>query len=411
MPSAMNPATGSIDGCSLTISPQQAQPDFFLQFATRHYGSAANASVPQAVADIHSAYFKLPHMVLAYPQGDHFFGTSLRGLLGPFQQAVESHSFNPALANDAAPLLGFVARSLQPLDALFNGHVLPLQQYFPAGSPSAEVFSSHVVAQISIHYHHTLAFQALGQAAVAWSKGDVSMALTNATTALAAIDACLDFLRQGEGSGIWRGMYASETWTWVVGTRAQIAVLVAAMQGKRHPAGPADTYADNAFMVYEGCSGHTTTGCDTFPLSRFNASIAWDVMVRVACAGQDNEEVAGVTATGSAPTLRRSSRWQSEAAATAGGQCTTTVMGVSYTGPSTSVALFTPVNYAFRPWDFPSPVIRFSLDGSPVTPSSAAYTAPLSLAGNVTLRARAFDAVTGAPLASENVASVTQISA
>jgi hypothetical protein len=374
MPSSLDPDTGSVS-CLLTTTPEIAQVNYIFEFTARHYSSPANATVSRDIAEIHALYFGSPYMSLPFPQGDHFFGTSLRGVLGPFQTAVNSKTFDPAIGRDAAPLLGFADQNLKSLEILFLDRVLILQPFVPAGGPSS-MYASHVVAQISIHYYHTVAFRALGNAAVAWSLGSVDEAAANATAALAAIDTCLDYLRLGEGNGIWRGMYAAETWTWVIGTRGQIAVLAASIQGLSHPAGPQDVYADNAMMQYE-CSGHTKNACLSFPLSVFNASIAWDVMVRITCANE-------------------------------GPSCSTTVVGITYSGNSALIELITPLN-PMRGSSFPTPVIRFTVDGTPVTPASPIYSGPFTYsAGTLPIRAQAFDAVLGTPYLAENIATMTQ---
>jgi hypothetical protein len=394
-----------LDGstCDLRVTPEAAMSAFLLEFATRHYGGAANASVPQAVADLHAAYFNLPYLTLSFPMGDHFFGTSLRGLLEPFQADVDGDRHDPSLAGAAGQLLGWAAGNLPPLRALFLDTVLPLAPSIPPGTPSA-FYASHVVAQIAIHYQHALAFESLGQAATAWAHGAAGpgAVLENATSALAALDACLDYLREGEGEGVWRGMYQTETWTFIVGTRARIASLVAALSGNGATAAapPADVYADyDMYSVYE-CPAHDPSRCMTFPLASFNASVAWDVVVRTVCATGADVELA-----------RRGKPAASAAAAAAAlslsGGCSTTPAGVTFYGGGASIALFTPVS-PLRGLSFPTPVIRYTLDGSAVTPSSPAYTgAPIVITSNTTVRAQAFDGASGSPLAFETSALVS----
>jgi len=408
MPAALDPDSGAV-ACALTASPRAAQELFVADFARRRLGAGAGGSdaVAAAAADVYARYFNLSYMRVEFPRGDHFFGTTLRGLLGPLQAAAAARRFDPALAAAAQPLLGFAAANLGDLDALFNGAVLPLQARIAAApgggaAGAAGFFAAHAVAQTAIHFFHTAALGALGRAAVAWAGGDAPGAGANASQALAALDACLDYLRLGEGGGVWRGMYAAESWTWVVGSRAQLAQLVATVAGSGHAAPPADVYADSAIMAYEcgGRGGRTAAGCAGFPLAAFNASVAWDVLVRITCAADAPPPQAGAPP---APAPAQPPR------GLAGDGCTTTVMGATFTGPAAQIALFAPVGAARAAAGGVSAVtVRYTTDGGAVDGASPAYAGPFAVAGDATtVRARAFDAQ-GAPLAAENAATVTR---
>lgn len=332
--------------------------------------------------------------------GDHYFGTTLRGLLGPFQTAVDNKQHDPALAKDAAPLLQFASTNLAYMSDLYFNRVLPTAAFVAPGVQS-NMYAEHVTMQVGLHYWHIAAFQQAGNAAVAWSQGDVAGADAGVAAALASIDEALNVMREGEGPGTWRGVYAQEYWTWVVGTRSQLAHLLAHIRDSYTLTPPPSIYPDYAFMAYE-CPLHDSLACNTFPFSNFNATIAWDVMVRVTCVGDAPHADGTVAAT----TALGHRVLRGAAQATDGAACTTNLMGVSYSGSSTSIALFT----AFSParGAAPRPTIRYTLDGSAVDPTSTLYTAPFTVSGNATVRARAFDGASGVPLVTESLALVTQ---
>lgn len=411
-PAALAVNGSTIDGCSLTVTPLQAETNFFLEFATRHYGTPTNATgLPAAVASIHANYFNLPYLTPVWPMGDHYFGTTMRQLLQTFQGDVQSNNHNDGnLYRSAQGMMYFADGNLSPLSTLFNDFVLPLQASIAPGGPS-NMYAHHIVAQIAIHYYHTQAFQTLASAVMAWNANNIAATEANVSATLQYLDTCLDYMRAGEGQGRWSGMYATETWTFVVGTRGRVAFLLGTLRGTVIPQPQPDVYADGSFMNYE-CPQHDMIACNTFPLSAFNATIAWDVMVRITCA-QD------------APTTKPGLLSSSKVVKTAIKHvhvedklhpsrtqvfCSTGLMGVTYGGSSTNVALFTAFSTKYRGQNAPLPVIRYTLDGSSVEPGSTLYTVPFTVTGNVTVKARAFDSVSATPYASESLALISQVS-
>lgn len=396
--------------CELRVTPWEAQDAFILEFTTRHYGSPSNMTVAQAVANIHGTYFNASYMSIdeactsvgSCNLGDHYFGSTLRNLLGPYENAVDSNTKPQSLVATAQGLAQFAATNLPYMEALWTNQVVPLQQYIPAGNPLS-FYNAHVMMQVSLHYFHIKAFATLSASAIAYVGGDMASAIANATQALQAMDNVLDYNRLGEGAGIWRGVYSQEYWTWCQGTRQTVAHLLLHLQGLHGPAAPQSIYPDYAFMTYE-CPLHDATLCNTFPLSAFNATIAWDVMPRIVCA--DNvppavyeQQQAGIDKV----------RYMREAAAEAGASCTTTLMGASYNGTSADLVMFLATNPLRG--NVPPPLLRYTTDNTPVLPTSQVYLGPITVTGNATVRARSFDALTGTALLSESLAVITQVAA
>ncbi len=177
------------------------------------------------------------------------------------------------------------------------------------------------------------------------------------------------------------------------------------LSGRHNAPAPANPYPDYAFMAYE-CAPNDPSGCATFPLATWNASIAWDVVVRVVCAGSNEGRSLVRGGAGGGKGQPRALRAPAAAAA-AGPTCATTWVGVQYAGaPSTLVQLFV-VPHASR-----APVaIHYTLDGSEPSPASPLYVAPIDVAGNATLAARAFDVASGTGLAQQSVALIVQAAA
>jgi hypothetical protein len=241
-------APGGTEGI---VSPQEAQDAFLLAFAARHYSGGPNASIPQAVADMYKAYFNISYLAVdgANNYGDNYLGTTLRKLLGTFIDSVESNNTN-GLAAAAATCTEFAAENGPYVADLYLNSVLPLASAVPSGSPAA-VFQAHAVTQTAISHFHLVAFDTAGRGAQAFLQGDVASATALVTQALAALDALLAVLRQGEGSGGWVGLYANEFWTWCWGSRAYASHLRALLAGENNAPPPPTIYPDYAFMSYE----------------------------------------------------------------------------------------------------------------------------------------------------------------
>jgi hypothetical protein len=169
-------------------------------------------------------------------------------------------------------------------------------------------------------------------------------------------------LRAGEGSGAWAGSYAADGWTWVWGSRAVLARLAGALAGRTAlPPLPENPYPDYAFMTYEtgGASNNDPVAMPTFPFAVFNASIAFDVAPRFACAADLPPAAGGAAA----------------AAAAAG--CSSTWTGVTVAPAGADVGLFV-ASYTGAGARAPHE-IRYTTDGSPVSGASALYAAPFAV--------------------------------
>jgi Chitobiase/beta-hexosaminidase C-terminal domain len=123
-------------------------------------------------------------------------------------------------------------------------------------------------------------------------------------------------------------------------------------------------------MTYE-CNGkgnNHPTACNTYPFSTFNASVSWDLAVRVSC-GKDVPAEAFPPSAGGAT-----------------GDCSSTFTGATIKSAS-DIGLFVAPNPRREraPWS-----LRYTLDGSAPTASSASYATFFKVAGNTTVRAQAF---------------------
>ena len=269
--------------------------------------------------------------------------------------------------------------------------MLPLGATLPPGSAPSRFFAAHLAAQTAIHWGHLAAFSQTAAGALAWLGGDAAGAAAGVAAALAAVDEMRGLLRAAEGDGQWAGSYAADGWTWIWGSRAALARLAGLLASKPNlPQLPDNPYPDYAFMAYEGVS-NDPVAMPTFPFATFNASVGWDVVPRLACAGDVPPAAAAAAAAKEAG---------AEAAA-----CTSTWVGVTVGADGALVSLFV------APYTGPGAraphSIRFTLDGSPVTASSPLFTAPFSVKAPTTVRARSFDVATGAALAVETSADVS----
>lgn len=145
-------------------------------------------------------------------------------------------------------------------------------------------------------------------------------------------------------------------------------------------------------MTYEGPTNDPIL-LPTYPFNAFNASVAFDAVPRFACAAD--------VPPGALPPPPAAAPPDAAAAA-----CESTWVGVTLSGAA-DVALFT------APYKGPGArgapyTVRYTLDGTAPTAASTAYRAPFSLDANCTVRARAFDDATGAPVAVESSAQVTR---
>ena len=219
--------------------------------------------------------------------------------------------------------------------------------------------------------------------------------------------------------GVWVGLYANEYWTWVVGSRAYLAYLAHLLAGEASAPPPPTRYpgaegvgvlclltralplcnskslpslADYDFMQYE-CPLHSSTGCANFPFAKttpFFGNVSWDVLPRVTCLAD-------------AP----AAAWGGSAAGAVKNNCVSSPAYLLFNGTEAAVAMFTNVN-PLRGAAPGSVQIRYSLDGSPVTPASSLYTAPFNVSGNLTVRVRSFDGPSGTPFAVESSLLVVQ---
>jgi hypothetical protein len=368
-------ARPGLHGCSAAdfgrVTPAQAQDAFILEFATRHFGAAAGAQA----ADLYGRYFNISYMASAVPgqatKADHYLGGQLRGLVGAVTDG------NRVFAQDCAD---FAAANLPFVSSIF-AQVKALAPQMAPGAP-ARFFTAHLFAQVAIHYGHLMAFQSGAAAAFAHYAGDSAGALGNATLALAAMDDLMAALREAEGDGRWHGSYAADGWTWCWGSRQALAWLVATLQKKVIATVPQLPYPDYEFMTYELDKANDAVAAPTFPFATFNASVAFDAVPRFACAG----DIPG-------------------SAVAAGAPCNSTWVGASLSAPADVgffVSSYTGPGARIAPRS-----IRYTTDGSPVGPSSTAYSAPFQLSSNCTVRSRSFDDASGDPLGPESVATVT----
>lgn len=318
-------------------------------------------------------------------KADHYLGGELRKLTSAFEAAAEKHDNKSAALRAVAQEVAAVAAANLPfVSSLYLDGVLPLAAAVPAGGPS-RFYAAHLTAQTAIHYGHLLAFSKLSAAALAWGAGDAAATSAGVAAALAAVDDMRSTLRAAEGDGTWSGSYAADGWTWIWGSRACIAHLQATLAGKVFPSIPSSPYPDYAFMTYETAHANDPVATPTFPFSTFNASLAWDIVPRFACAGDI----------------------PSSAAAVGASDCSSTWVGVTLkAGAAAEVGFFTAA-YTGSGARAPHSV-RYTTDGSPVTAASTKYTAPFSVRAPATVRARSFDDATDAPLGVESAADVSE---
>jgi hypothetical protein len=221
------------------VTPTQAQDAFYLEFSTRHYGSAAAGS---AAAALYGQYFNISYMAEAVPgqatKADHYLGGRLRAIVGAFNARDKTL---PGLAKECGDL---ARASLPSVGALFNSGVLPFGATLQPGSPALRFFQSHLLAQTAIHYHHLSAFASMAAGAEALLAGQAGAAAGNVSLALGALDALLGVLRVAEGTGTWHGSYAADGWTWVWGSRQSLSALLAGLQGRRIAGAPENPYPD-----------------------------------------------------------------------------------------------------------------------------------------------------------------------
>ena len=376
-------------GCTVQdfggVTPAQAQEAFILEFSNRHYGAAAGT----AAALLYQEYFNISYMANAVPgqatQGDHWLGGQMRSLTGAFEGAIaKGDNKSATLRSVAEKLAGVAAANLPFVTHLYVDGVVPLAATVPAGGPS-RFYAAHLAVQSAIHFGHLSAFKATAEAALAWLSGDTAGAAAGVNTALAAFDSLLAVLRAAEGPGAWHGSYAADGWTWCWGSRVSIAHLQASLAGKVIAAVPSNPYPDYAIMGYEFSQPNDPTAVPTFPFATFNATIAWDVVPRFACAAD-------------IPGSRISTR--------ANG-CDSTWVGVTLSKGTTStdVGLFT------APYSGPGArapfSVRYTLDGSPVTPTSPMYMGVFKVSAPATVRARSYDDASGAPLGVESSGDVS----
>lgn len=372
-------------GCKETgsVTPQQAQDAFLLEFATRHYSRPENATaLPAAAANIYGRYFNISYQSSdnGNDVGDHYLGTTLRNLIAPFEAAVDAGNRPASLGTTAQGLATFAAQNLPFVSQLF-ADASALQPYIAPGAAST-FYAGHVMAQVGISYYHLLAFQATSAAAFAYLDGNTAGTVGNLTQAVDAFNSLLAVLRTAEGTGAWRGVYRADGWTWMWGSRAQLVHLLAHVQGQHQVVAPNNPYPDYAFMTYE-CGANTLTGCPSFPFSpaRYNASFTWDAMPRVTCAS----DVPGSPVPGSKA-------------------CSTTFAGITFSGASAQVGMFA----APLPQRAPL-VIRYTLDGSLPSPTNGlVYSQFITVTGNTTVTAQSFDAATNAALLVPSVVYVVK---
>jgi len=376
-------ARPGVNGCTDadfgSITPQQAQDAFILEFSKRHYGETNGATA----ATLYGQYFNISYMASAVPGqatlADHYLGSRLRDLIN----AIPT-SGSTAVATECA---GVAATNLPLVSSIYMG-VASLKPQLTGSS--SRFFSSHLSAQVAIHFGHLSAFAYGAAAAFAHLDGDAASTLGNATLALNALDTLLSTLREAEGVGAWHGSYSADGWTWCWGSRQMLASLVAKLQGKVVPSPLSNPYPDYEIMTYELDNANDPIKSPTFPFSNFNATVAFDIIPRFACAGD-------------IPPAVRDSIQVLDSSSSA--SCTSTWVGATLTAPS-QVGLF------IAPYTGPgartSPFsIRYTLDGTAPTYMSDKYAGPFLLSSNVTVRSRCFDDATGVPLGAGSAATVS----
>ena len=363
------------------VTPDAAATAFYNEWSIRHYGATAGP----AVAALWGRYFALPYMAKDDCStdcdnfGDHFLGDSLLGTVTAFQTEMDSPSaVNAAILASAAAFLNAFGAPVAPILALLwaDTNAVAATVAASAGADGARLFAGHSLLQTAVHHFHVQAFLSVAAGAAAWARGDSAAAVTNVTAALASLDAILAALRAGE-SGVWSGVYEVESWTWCVGSRANLAHLVATLSRLDSAAPPSWVYPDYAMMTYE-CGGeygaNSPNLCATFPLATFDASVAFDIFVRTACALD--------VPVGAVPRSTSSS-------SSAFSKCESTFTGATIHGRAgAQIALFVVPNVKREGGPF---TIRFTLDGSPVTHNADAFTIPFFVTSNTTIRAQSFD--------------------
>ena len=360
------------------VTPTQAQDAFLLEFSQRHYGASAGT----AAAALYGRYFNISYMANAVAGqatwADQYLGDQLRNTLFLVTPSGNDKGL-PAAAAECAS----VARDNLPFVAdLYTNGVVPLAATLPLGSPALRFYQAHLAAQVALHYYHLVAFQASAAGAYAlMGNGTLANAVANFSAALAAMDDLRAVLKVAEGNGVWHGSYAADGWTWVWGNRQTLAYIVAQLQGRVIAAAPYQPYPDYEIMTYEAAMPNLPTGSPSFPFFAFNATVAFDLLPRFACAA----DVPG-SSVASAP------------------ECNSTWVGVTIT-KSTQVGLFT-APYSGAGARTTLSTIHYTLDGSAPTPSSAVYTAPFQVSAACTVKAQSFDDA-GAPVSGVSAGDVS----
>ena len=373
-------------GCSASdfggVTPLQAQEAFILEFSQRHYGEKAGT----VAAGLYTRYFNISYMADAVTgeatKADHYLGVQLRALVDAFRGGSNNASLRSAALHDAA-----FAQANLPFVAPLWADVEALGATLPPGSVAARFFAAHLTAQTAIHYHHLVAFNATTAGALALLANDVDGAAAHVRSALSALDALLGVLRTAEGTGTWHGAYAADGYTWCWGSRQSLAALVAWLEKRIVAEAPVNPHPHNAIMTYETPSANDPLATPSFPFFKFNASVAWDVVPRFDCA--------------SALLGARPSATDVGATHTSDGTCESSWVGVTISGGAARVGFFTATYNGPGARMGGSHSVHYTIDDSPPTASSPVYTAPLSLGGNCTVRARSFDDVTGESLGVE----------
>jgi hypothetical protein len=144
-------------------------------------------------------------------------------------------------------------------------------------------------------------------------------------------------------------------------------------------------------MTYEGPTNDPIL-LPTYPFNAFNASVAFDAVPRFACAG---DVPPGALPPPPAGDPRGAAK------------CDSTWVGVTLAGAA-DVALFT-APYAGAGARTAPYTVRYTLDGTEPTAASTPYKTPFPLDASCTVRARAFDDATGAPVAVESSAQVSRV--
>lgn len=369
-------ARPGVNGCTDAdfgnVTPQEAQDAYVLEFSNRHYGATSGPTA----ATLYGEYFNISYITATL--ADHYLGSRLRDLI----KAIPT-SGSTAVATECANVS---AINLPLVTSIYNG-VASLKPQL-SGSP-ARFFSSHLSAQVAIHFGHLEAFAYGSAAAFAHLEGDAAGTIGNTTLALAALDTLLASLREAEGTGTWHGSYAADGWTWIWGSRQLLASLLATLQGKVVPSPLDNPYPDYEIMTYELDNANDPIKSPTFPFSNFNASIAFDVVPRFACAGD----------------IPPSSSYSTALTDAEAASCTSTWVGATLTAPSQVglfIAPYTGPGARINPFS-----IRYTIDGSAPTSTSDKYMGTFLLSSNATVRSRCFDDASGVPLGSGSSAMVS----